>query len=81
MIGSNLHTRRFFCVMNPHLLAALGRERRRALDEDFARGDLLGIGLRMLIARALRASGEGLFRLGLALERVPVPTVVETRTP
>jgi hypothetical protein len=64
--------------MNPHLLAALGRERRRALDEDFARGDIIGIGLRTLIARVLRASGEGLFRLGLALERVELPPVVET---
>jgi hypothetical protein len=80
MIGSNLRFRRFFCVMNPHLLAALGRERRRALEEDFARGDVLGNGLRTLIARALRAAGEGLFRLGMALEeQVPVAPVVETR--
>ncbi len=67
--------------MNPHLLAALGRERRRALDEDFARGDILGIGLRSLTGRVLRATGEGLFRLGSALdERVPEPSLVETRT-
>jgi hypothetical protein len=59
--------------MNPHLLAALGRERRRALDEDFARGDIFGNALRTLTARALRATGEALFRLGVALDdRVPV---------
>jgi hypothetical protein len=67
--------------MNPHLLAALGRERRRALDEDFARGDILGNGLRSLTGRLLRATGEGLFRLGSALdERVPEPSLAETRT-
>ena len=66
--------------MNPHLLAALGRERRRALDADFARGDLFGTGLRTLTARALRTMGEALFRLGTALdERVPIAGVVETR--
>ena len=65
--------------MNPHLLAALGRERRRALDEDFARGDLLGIGLRISAARVLRAAGEGLFRLGMALDdRVTAEPIVET---
>jgi hypothetical protein len=67
--------------MNPHLLAALGRERRRALDEDFARGDILGNGLRSLTGRLLRATGEGLFRLGSALdERVPEPSLAETHT-
>ena len=66
--------------MDPHLLAALGRERRRVLKEDFARGDVVGITLRLLTARALRASGEALFRLGVALdERVPAAPVVETR--
>ena len=66
--------------MNPYLLAAMGRERRRALEEDYARGDLLGNGLRVLTARSLRSAGEGLFRLGVALdERVPVTVVVETR--
>jgi hypothetical protein len=66
--------------MNPHLLAALGRERRRALRADFARGDLIGNGLRTLTARALRAAGEGLFRLGSALdERVTVAPAAETR--
>jgi hypothetical protein len=66
--------------MNPDLLAALGRERRRALEEDFARGDIFGNGVRTLTARALRATGEGLFRLGVALdERVPGAPAVETR--
>jgi hypothetical protein len=64
--------------MNPHLLAALGRERRRALAEEFARGELFNNELRALTARALRTLGEGLFRLGMALEeRVPATPVVE----
>ena len=54
--------------MNPDLLAALGRERRRAIHADYARGDILGIALRVALARLLRRSGEGLFRLGVALE-------------
>jgi hypothetical protein len=67
--------------MNPHLLALLSLERRRALDDDFARGDILGMGLRSLTGRVLRATGEGLFRLGSALdERVSEPSLVETRT-
>ena len=58
----------------------MGRERRRAIEEDFARGDLFGNELRTLTGRALRATGEGMFRLGVALdERVPVAPVVETR--
>jgi hypothetical protein len=66
--------------MNQQLLAALSRERRRALEEDYARGDLIGKGLRALAARALRAIGEAVFRLGVALdERVPATPVVETR--
>jgi hypothetical protein len=66
--------------MNPHLLATLGRERRRALEEDFARGEIFDARVRMLTGRALRAMGEGLFRLGVALDdRVPVASVVETR--
>jgi hypothetical protein len=66
--------------MNPHLLATLGRERRRALQQDFARGDIFDTRLRMLTGRALRALGEGLFRLGVALDdRVPLAPVVETR--
>ncbi len=54
--------------MNPYLLAALGRERRRALEADYARGDVLGIAFRAALARALRRTGEGLFRLGVAME-------------
>jgi hypothetical protein len=66
--------------MNPHLLATLGRERRRALEEDFARGEIFDARVRMLTGRALRAIGEALFRLGVALDdRVPVASVVETR--
>ena len=65
--------------MNPQLLAALSRERRRAVEEDFARGDILGNALRTLTARALRATGEGLFRLGMALEEpAPPDPIVET---
>jgi len=67
--------------MNPQLLAALSRERRRAVKQDFARGDMLGNGLRSLAARVLRAAGEGLFRLGMALdEQVPADPVVETHS-
>lgn len=65
--------------MNPHLLATLGRERRRAIEEDFADGVIFDARLRTLAARALRAVGEGLFRLGVALDdRVPVAPAVET---
>jgi hypothetical protein len=65
--------------MNTELLTVLCRERRRAIREDYARGDLLVTALRTLTARTLRASGEGLFRLGVSLdERVPAGPVVET---
>jgi hypothetical protein len=65
--------------MNPDLLGVLCRERRRAVREDFARGIVDANALRTLTARTLRASGEGLFRLGVSLdERVcPIP-VAET---
>jgi hypothetical protein len=66
--------------MNQHLLATMSRERRRAIEEDFARGDILGDGLRRLAARLLRAIGEATFRLGVALDRrVPATPVAETR--
>jgi hypothetical protein len=66
--------------MNPHVLAMLSRERQRALEAEFARGDIFGNGIRLLAARMLRAMGEALFRLGVALdERVPATPVVETR--
>ena len=65
--------------MNSDMLAVLCRERRRAVREDFAQGDVLAIALRSIAARTLRASGEGLFRLGVALdERVVSTTVAET---
>ena len=66
--------------MNPHLLAALGRERRRALEVDFAQHELFGNGPRLLAARVLRAAGEGLFRLGMALdERVTPASALQPR--
>jgi hypothetical protein len=65
--------------MSPELLAVLSRERRRAVREDYARGDLLVTALRALTARTLRACGEGLFRLGVTLdERVSPCPVAET---
>jgi hypothetical protein len=65
--------------MNPHLLAALSRERRREVAADYARGDVLGIALRSAFARALRRGGESMFRLGVALdERVTAVPPVET---
>ncbi len=65
--------------MNTETLTVLSRERRRAVREDFARGDLLAHALRSITARTLRASGEGLFRLGVSLdERVSVSPIVET---
>ena len=54
--------------MNHHLLAEMGRERRQLLREEFARGPIRLPVLRPLIARALRSSGDRLFRLGVALE-------------
>jgi hypothetical protein len=66
--------------MNPYELAALSRERQRALRAEAARGDVLAIALRAGLARALRASGDRLFRLGVALdERVPAAPAVEPR--
>jgi hypothetical protein len=66
--------------MNAELLAVLSRERCRAIREDYVQGERLTTNLRGLTARALRATGEGLFRLGVSLdERVPVVSVAETR--
>jgi hypothetical protein len=66
--------------MNQEIVAALCRERRRAIRADYARGDVLGIALRLAVVRSLRRLGEGLFRLGVALdERVPADRVVEAR--
>ena len=65
--------------MNQQLLAAMCRERRRAIERDYGGSVLLGNGLRISAARVLRAAGEGLFRLGMALdERVTAEPVVET---
>jgi hypothetical protein len=65
--------------MNSDLLTVLSRERRRAVREDYAKGDLLANALRALAARTLRASGEGLFRLGVSLDEQVLPCpVVET---
>jgi hypothetical protein len=66
--------------MDPHLLATLGRERRRAVEADYARAQLFGSEPRITAARVLRTIGEAMFRLGVALDRrVPAPSVVETR--
>ena len=67
--------------MNSDMLAVLCRERRRAVREDFAQGDVLAIALRSITARTLRASGEGLFRLGVALDEPLVPTTVAETHP
>ncbi len=66
--------------MDPYFLAALARERRRAVETDYALADLFTVWLRMVTARALRTAGERIFQLGVALdERVPAAPVVETR--
>lgn len=67
--------------MNPELLAELCRERRRAVKADYARGDVLGIALRLAAGRALRRLGEALFRLGVALDErgVAAEAAVEAR--
>jgi hypothetical protein len=66
--------------MNPHLLVEMSRERRHLVRAEYARGPYRMPVMRPLIARALRASGDRLFRLGVALDaRVP-PAVAETRT-
>jgi len=66
--------------MNHHLLAEMGRERRQLLREEFARGPILMPVLRPLLARALRASGDRLFRLGVALDARVSAGVAETPT-
>lgn len=66
--------------MSPELLAVLCRERRRAVAEEYANGDLLAPAMRALTARSLRALGERLFRLGVALdEQVTSNPVAESR--
>jgi hypothetical protein len=66
--------------MNSDLLAELARERRARLRDEFAKGPIAVPELRPFVARALRASGDRLFRLGVALdERVSCPAATETR--
>ena len=67
--------------MNVIALGVLARERQASIcaaaDRD---GEARAI-LRPMVARALRASGDRLFRLGVALEpRVSTASVAETRT-
>ncbi len=65
--------------MNAHLLAELARQRRREIRVDFARGDTVVPNVRPLVGWALRATGDRLFRWGVALdERVNPISVVET---
>jgi hypothetical protein len=61
--------------MNSYLLAALASQRRREVREAYADGSIVGSPiLRLAIARALRASGDRLFRLGVMLDaRVSAP--------
>jgi hypothetical protein len=66
--------------MNPYLLAELGRERRHLLRAEYARGPILVPGVRFLLARALRASGDRLFRIGVALEGRVSGAAAETPT-
>ena len=66
--------------MNQELLTVLARERRRAVREDFARGDELGAALRSTAARMLRATGDRMFRYGASLDkRVTAPRAVKVR--
>ncbi len=65
--------------MNAHLLAELARQRRREIRVDFARGDNFAPGVRPMVGRALRATGDRLFRWGVALDgRVNPVSVAET---
>jgi hypothetical protein len=67
--------------MNSHLLAELARQRRREIHADFARGEAVAPSVRPLVGRALRATGDRLFRWGVALdERVnPIACVEASR--
>ncbi len=67
--------------MNHHMLTELGRQRRQLLRDEFARSSRPAPVMRPLVARVLRASGDRLFRLGVALdERVSPAVAVETPT-
>lgn len=60
--------------MNPYLLAVLGRDRRAELLRLSAERDDLYLAARSVAAWTLRASGDRLFRWGVALE----PPVIST---
>ncbi len=67
--------------MNHHMLTELGRQRRQVLRAEFARSSRSAPLMRALVARALRASGDRLFRLGVALdERVSPAVAMDTPT-
>jgi len=65
--------------MNHYTLAEVGRQRRELVRADYARGPLRLPVLRPLLARALRASGDRLFRLGVALEPRVSAAAAESR--
>jgi hypothetical protein len=54
--------------MDPYLLAVLIRERHDELRAAYARGPIVYPALRPVLGRVLRASGDRLFRWGVALE-------------
>ena len=58
--------------MNPYLLAELSRDRCREVRAEYARANRGRFVLRPLAARLLRAFGDRLFRLGVALDDVRV---------
>jgi hypothetical protein len=54
--------------MDPYLLAVLTRERHDELRTAYAHGPFALPAMRPLLGRVLRASGDRLFRWGVALE-------------
>ena len=54
--------------MHPELLAVLAEQRRREIHADFARTRLGRRIVRRAVARLLRAAGDRLLRLGVALD-------------
>ena len=67
--------------MNVIALTVLARERQAAICAASDRDGETRAVLRPMVARALRASGDRLFRLGVALEpRVSAASVTETPT-
>jgi hypothetical protein len=65
--------------MNHHMLAEMGRERRQRVRAAFACRPYRLPVMRPVIARALRASGDRLFRLGVALEPRVSGSATESR--